>query len=359
MLLLLLPISVLGFRILTPNISTNKSQKRIYMVLCFLSVLFFVGLRSINTGSIDTQTYCRMFDTASSTSGFIDFLTIREISIEEYLYKEGNFYLLVWLISHFTDNEQIFLVVIAAIMTACVFKFISEHSEDFMLSCIIYICLGSMTFSMNGMRQALAMSICLLAYDFAVKKKIVPFLLIVLLAMTFHVSAFIFLLAYPLSNFSKLHLVPLLIGGGLFIALSSSLASIYDSLVEKDYAVRDSIEGGGFVTVAIYLLVLILTMLFYKNLATENGIEPLFALCFVGLVIFSTRYFSTQIFERISYYFYYSVILLIPKLSHIFKEKDRLIYSLIVCILAIALFAYRIESSSMANYQLFFMGGQL
>lgn len=359
MLLLLLPISVLGFRILTPNISTNKSQKRIYMVLCFLSVLFFVGLRSINTGSIDTQTYCRMFDTASSTSGFIDFLTIREISIEEYLYKEGNFYLLVWLISRFTDNEQIFLVVIAAIMTACVFKFISEHSEDFMLSCIIYICLGSMTFSMNGMRQALAMSICLLAYDFAVKKKIVPFLLIVLLAMTFHVSAFIFLLAYPLSNFSKLHLVPLLIGGGLFIALSSSLASIYDSLVEKDYAVRDSIEGGGFVTVAIYLLVLILTMLFYKNLATENGIEPLFALCFVGLVIFSTRYFSTQIFERISYYFYYSVILLIPKLSHIFKEKDRLIYSLIVCILAIALFAYRIESSSMANYQLFFMGGQL
>lgn len=359
MLLLLLPISVLGFKILTPNISTNKSQKRIYMVLCFLSVLFFVGLRSINTGSIDTQTYCRMFDTASSTSGFIDFLTIREISIEEYLYKEGNFYLLVWLISRFTDNEQIFLVVIAAIMTVCVFRFMSKHSEDFMLSCIIYICLGSMTFSMNGMRQALAMSICLLAYDFAVKKKIVPFLLIVLLAMTFHVSAFIFLLAYPLSNFSKLHLVPLLIGGGLFIALSSSLASIYDSLVEKDYAVRDSIEGGGFVTVAIYLLVLILTMLFYKNLATENGIEPLFALCFVGLVIFSTRYFSTQIFERISYYFYYSVILLIPKLSHIFKEKDRLIYSLIVCILAIALFAYRIESSSMANYQLFFMGGQL
>ena len=359
MLLLLLPISVLGFKILTPNISTNKSQKRIYMVLCFLSVLFFVGLRSINTGSIDTQTYCRMFDTASSTSGFIDFLTIREISIEEYLYKEGNFYLLVWLISRFTDNEQIFLVVIAAIMTVCVFRFMSKHSEDFMLSCIIYICLGSMTFSMNGMRQALAMSICLLAYDFAVKKKIVPFLLIVLLAMTFHVSAFIFLLAYPLSNFSKLHLVALLIGGGLFIALSSSLASIYDSLVEKDYAVRDSIEGGGFVTVAIYLLVLILTMLFYKNLATENGIEPLFALCFVGLVIFSTRYFSTQIFERISYYFYYSVILLIPKLSHIFKEKDRLIYSLIVCILAIALFAYRIESSSMANYQLFFMGGQL
>ena len=133
MLLLLLPISVLGFRILTPNISTNKSQKRIYMVLCFLSVLFFVGLRSINTGSIDTQTYCRMFDTASSTSGFIDFLTIREISIEEYLYKEGNFYLLVWLISRFTDNAQIFLVVITAIMTACVFKFISEHSEDLCL----------------------------------------------------------------------------------------------------------------------------------------------------------------------------------------------------------------------------------
>lgn len=355
MLLLLLPISVLGLRIFTPNISKNESQKRAYMFLCFLTVIFFVGLRSVYNGSMDTLMYSRMFGIANSTPKFTDFLTIREIRLENYLYKEGNFYLLVWLISRFTDSVHMFLVVITAIMTICVFKFISEHSEDFMLSCIIYICLGSMTFSMNGMRQALAMSICLLAYGFAVKKKLVPFVLIVLFAMTFHVSAFIFLIAYPLSNFSKLHLVSLLISSLLFISLSTKLASVYDNLVGKDYAFRDSVEGGGFVTVAIYLLVLILALMFRNNFGSENRVQSLFALCFVGLVIFSTRYFSTQIFERISYYFYYFVILLIPKLSHIFEEKDRPIYSLIVYILAIALFAYRIASSSMTNYQLFFM----
>lgn len=355
MLLLLLPISVLVLKLLTSYFFKNETEKRAYMIVSFLMIVFFVGLRSINTGSMDTQIYCKMFDTAAHTPNFIKFLSIRGISIEDYWREEGSFYLLVWLISRFTNNVQIFLVVIAAIMTVCVFKFISEHSEDFLLSCVIYICLGSMTFSMNGMRQALAMSICLLAYGFAVKKKFIPFLLLVLFAMTFHISAFIFLLVYPLSNFSKLHFVPLLIAGGLFIAFSSKFAVLYDSLTGNDYALGESMEGGGFVTGAIYLLVLVLTMLFYKNLATESRIEPLFALCFVGLVIYSTRYFSTQIFERISYYFYYFIILLIPKLSCIFKEKDRPIYSLIVSVLAIALFAYRITSSNMTNYQLFFM----
>lgn len=359
MVLLLLPISVLVLKLFTSYLFKNKTEKKSYIIVSFLMIVFFVGLRSVYSGSMDTLMYSRMFETANNTSGFIDFLTIREIFLEDYWREEGSFYLLVWLISRFTDNVQIFLVIITAIMTACVFKFISEHSEDFMLSCIIYICLGSMTFSMNGMRQALAMSICLLAYGFAVKKKIVPFLLLILFAMTFHVSAFIFLLVYPLSNFSKLHFVPLLIAGILFIALSSELATIYDSIVGKDYASSDSIESGGFVTVAIYLLVVILVLMFRNNFENESRIQSLFALCFVGLVIYSTRYFSMQIFERISYYFYYFVILLIPKLSCIFKEKDRMIYSLIVCVLAIALFGYRIASSSMNNYQLFFMGENL
>lgn len=353
--LLLLPISVLGLRIFAPNISKYESQKRTYMILCFLLVIFFVGLRSVYSGSMDTLMYSRMFDVATRTPSFIRFLSIREISLKNYWYKEGNFYLLVWLISRFTDNVQIFLVIITAIINGCVFKFISEHSEDFMLSCIIYTCFGSMTFSMNGMRQALAMSVCLLAYGFAVKKKFIPFLLLVLFAMTFHISAFIFLIVYPLSNFSKFHVALLLIASGLFTAFSSKLAVLYDNLTDNDYALGESVEGGGFVTVAIYLIVVTLALMFRNNFESESRVQSLVALCFVGFFIYISRYTSTQIFERISYYFYYFVILLIPKLSRLFKKKDRPIYSLIVCILAIMLFAYRITSSSMANYLLFFM----
>lgn len=356
MFLLLLPISIILLSVITPNLSTNAKERKVYMFFSFLVVVFFVGLRSIYVGSPDTRTYCTLFESAKQTSNLFDFLGIIGNTDKNYFLEEGNFFLLVWLISRFTNSAHVFLVIMTSIMTACVFRFISKHSENFLLSCVIYICLGSMTFSMNGMRQALAMSICLLAYGFAVNKKFVPFLLIVLFAMTFHISAFIFLLVYPLSNFSKLHFVPLLIAGGLFIAFSSKLAVLYDSLTGEEYALGESMEGGGFVTAAIYLLVVVLVMLFYKNFEIESSkIEPLFALCFVGLVIYSTRYFSTQIFERISYYFYYFVILLIPKLSRVFKEKDRPIYSLIVYILAIALFAYRIASSSMTNYQLFFM----
>lgn len=355
MLLLLLPLSVLGLRLFFPSISKKEKQKNTYIILCFLLVIFFVGLRSVYSGSMDTFIYCRMFHTAHNISGFLDFLTISEISIDNYWLQEGNFYLLVWLISRFTDNEQIFIVIITIIITTCVFKFISDHSEDFMLSCIIYICLGSMTFTMNGMRQALAMAICLLSYKFAVKKKIVPFVLIVLFAMTFHISAFVFFLVYPLSKVSKLHIVPMLMASALFFVYSSELAVLYDGLTGNDYALADSIEGGGLVTVAIYLLALIMVMFFYKNYSKESKIQVLFTLLFIGFVIFITRYLSTQIFERVSYYFYYFIILLIPKLLCVFKEKDRPIYSLLVCVLAIALFAYRIMSASMVDYRLFFM----
>ena len=326
------------------------------MALSFLLIVLFVGLRSRYSGSADTRIYCQLFETASHTAAFTDFMKYLKIVAEQYWMQEIGFYSLVWILSRITNDAQVFLVIITVICTGCVFQFISKHSDNYMLSCILYICLGAMTFAMNGMRQAMAMSICLLAYGFAVEKRLIPFLVTVALAMTFHVSAFAFMLVYPLSHWSKFHLAPMGIAGSLFIVISTRLASIYDAFVGGNYAEGSSAEGGGFVVIAIYLLAVMLVLLFHRKYSVEDKIESLWALCFVGFVTYSSRNFSTEIFERLSYYYFYFIILVIPKLSRIFAYKDRRLFLLIVGALAVALFAYRLPLSSMNSYRLFFMG---
>lgn len=354
MLLVLLPMSVIGLKLFEPIISKKFGSNKLYIALCFLLIVFFIGFRSAYVGSMDTQMYFKIFERATHTSNLVDFLNFCEVEIDKYLLQEGNFYSFVWLISRITHNVHIFLVIITLIIVVCVFNFIVYHSEDFTVSCILYICLGLMTFNMNGMRQSIAMSICLLAYGFATKKRFVPFLLTVLFAMTFHISAVVFLPVYLLCAFSEIHFSTLLIFGVLFIAFSSKIAMLYDSIASKDYASADSMESGGFVIIAIYLLVLAMILLFRKKFEPESKINSVFALCFVGFVIYSTRYFSTQIFERISYYYYYFIVLAIPKLSRIFDLKSRTAFNLIIYLLSIALFAYRISATNMIGYKFFF-----
>ena len=65
------------------------------------------------------------------------------------------------------------------------------------MSVLLFYLLMLFDFFLSGMRQMLAIAILLFAYDKLREKKPIPFLLLVLLAVTVHSSAVLFLLLYP------------------------------------------------------------------------------------------------------------------------------------------------------------------
>lgn len=111
---------------------------------------------------------------------------------------EPGFAQFVNLIEFFFGNSfTAYLLVFALVNIGIKSYFIYKEVNALLLALLLFWCLQSLA-DITATRQSLAIAICLLSVFYIEKRKIFIFLLIVFLAMSIHVSAFIFLLAYPI-----------------------------------------------------------------------------------------------------------------------------------------------------------------
>ena len=352
--LLILPAWVIFLNFLLKPKNKDSKNAKMFMTLCSLGIILIVGLRSPYVGSADTRIYYQSFETAMRMDNIRSFFNVVGIKGDISLLSEVGFYFCEWILARIMPNAQLFLLLTSAVIVLCTAKFIWDNSENFAISWLIFICLGSMTFAMNGMRQALAMSICLLSYNFARKKKLIPFLLIVFIAVLFHKSAMFFAIVYLLKNV-KLNIRSVVLVSAIiavFLNYANTVALLYDSVTGEDYIEAESVEGGGLTVILIYLFAIILTVLVSKRLRSSEIFAPL---CFViiGLSIYVCRFFSIQIYERMSYYLFYFVILLIPAAFSELSNRNRGIMKMFFVIFSLALYIYRIRGGAFADYRMF------
>ncbi|MCC8154262.1 MAG: EpsG family protein, partial [Tannerellaceae bacterium] len=95
-------------------------------------------------------------------------------------------------------DERGFLIAIAVIIQVPIFYTLYSYSESPIISILWYFTFGNFIMTFSGLRQGIAIAICFVAYIFIRKKKIVFFVLTVLLAATFHSSALFCMLLYPM-----------------------------------------------------------------------------------------------------------------------------------------------------------------
>jgi len=323
------------------------------MILCSVALIFIIGLRSRYTGSMDTYLYTTAFDGAKNYT-LQEYLTLKDVFSGFLLLSEGGFHVYTWLAAQIFPEAQWFILLTAVVIVCCTASFISRNSEDPTMSWIVFICLGSMTFAMNGMRQALAMSICLLSYRYAKEKKLFRFLLIVMLAVLFHKSAMIFVLIYLLRNL-RLNWKSMTFLGAIVAVLlvfANRFAFLYDSMTGEDYATGESFEGGGGVVILVYLIAIVGLLIFSKRLREPQGFFP-FALIVIGVSLYLARFLSTQIYERISYYFTYFLMLGFPLVFADMKNEIRKPARVCFMIACIALFVYRIGTGAFSDFAMF------
>ena len=336
------------------NINVEKENK-IFFILTAVVLILVIGLRSRYLGTTDTDDYASTFEKLSTYTSFGSYFSGVYENGKLFIFSEAAFYLFCYLLGKISNNAQILIFITSAINIISALIFIKKNSKNTEVSTIGFICLGALTFSMNGMRQALAMSICLLGYEFVKKKKFILFLLTVILATLFHKTAFIFLIAYFIYNmkWNKINISLLLISLIVFVLYVNKIAVVFDKLVDKNYAEGDSFTKGGYVTVLIYLLCLGITLLNRNILKNDVNIRASFVLSTFGLFLYLARYFSTQIYERASYYFFFFILILLS--SIVDESENKNLMRLIVIILSIFLFAYRLIGSGFEDYKFFFM----
>lgn len=329
------------------DINKSEKQKKIYCVICGIILVSLLGARSRFIGSTDTVNYYNMMKDA-----------IRSTSWESFYmkdYVEKGFQFFVWMISRVFKDPQWIITISSAIYTTCVLVFIYRHSKNVCLSLTMYICLGLMTFNMQGMRQAIAIGICLLAYDFAKKKKLVSFVVMVFLACCFHQTAIVFFVVFPLV-FIKLkpsHVMMVIAGIVVVVLLSDRLISSANDLFGKNY--YGAIDSGGFVATAIYVLIIVFSIYVAKRPIRDNVDSMMFMMLIVAFVCYIERYIGALVAERISFYFSASQMILLPNViaeGRIVKKDLWLVNGMVYC-LCIALFIYRLQGSDLLPFKFF------
>jgi hypothetical protein len=343
----LIYIAVVIFNLLIfRNSNSNLRDRKIIILICSFGLLLIASLRSESVGK-DVENYLKFFELLN----YIDFNTL----LKEIRYENGFIYLSK-LISLITENAQIFIAILSIIILAGPINLIYKYSKNPSMSFIFYVTMTFFAFSLSGLRQALATSIVLFAYDYLVKRKLVKFVAIVLFASLFHSSIIIFLIAYPIAHrrittgnmifYSTIFII-------LFILKKVLLGLIINQFFEQySYTLSSSNSITYMLTM---ILVLISGLFYYKRIMIINpNAITLYNMLIIAVFVQLFGMESSNI-VRLSELFYIFVIIFIPEVIESFSDKAVKVISYILVLTFILIqFIYIFPGGGYGVYPYFF-----
>lgn len=319
------------------NQGSAQQNKRVALFFVFLLLLAFYALR-YKTISADAITYVNAFYSRDySFDSIIDLLANQ---------REPLFYLLCSILQNITSSYSIYFLFCALPICIGFVMVMKEDSDNFFLSAVLLISLGVLYFCTAGLRQALAMGFCYMAYPFAKKKKWLPFLILVLIAYGFHNSAFIFLLLIPL-KYVKAGAFSFVIVAIIFLLSYTDSGIIKDVLTfiigatEEDrfagYVDFEKTSQLNFTMFIIQLAITVFCFLYKDELCKKDeNANLLYNLAIVALCCQSLTKIVGEMF-RVSMYFSTFLAVLVTKCVAIEKDEKTRIAEIIM-IVAFCLF---------------------
>lgn len=166
---------------------TVLRRKRRAMRIFFVMLFLLLALRHITVGR-DVENYSLIFNSVSR----------REWGNLHSLNLEMAYVVLNKTILLFTNEFQWLLVVTAALTVLPIGHQYLKHTNDPALTIVLFIVMSTFVMLFSGIRQAIAIALGMIAFEFTRGKKLSPFILMVILAVLFHSSGFMLIFMYPL-----------------------------------------------------------------------------------------------------------------------------------------------------------------
>lgn len=321
-----------------------KNADKLFLSIAFFQLFLFLALRDKNVGT-DLKNYIPFFWNTSV-------LPWSDISVINF---EIGFKIYNMIISTiFGYKVQIFLAITAFICLIGVINYIKKNSKNYLLSIFIYITFNFYIFTFSGLRQAIAMSILMLSFEFVKKRKFVKFLLMVILASLFHKSALIFLVVYFIANvkINKKYIVYATSIAAILFIFKSFIVDIMINL--GGYSVYADVAGGdGYTLLFTFIIMFIFSMLSYKNVDKENAIWYNCLLIAIYIQILATANASIS---RLVNYFSIVIIVLLPNVIESIPSKSkRILIKMLVIILLTGFYIYSLNNLIYNPYYFFWI----
>lgn len=238
---------------------------------------------------------------------------------------ERGYDLLMYITKIFSENYQAIFVITSLIIVGLIFLSIKRNSSNFYLSIFLFVSMYFYFNSFNVVRQFIAISLICYSLKYVEEKKPINFILLILLATTFHKTSIITLLLYFIKDF-KVSKKTYIIGGLLTVAiipLVPIMIEIFVNIFPKYLLYLTFPKSSGLSATGIIILaIFILSIVVKEELVRKNSMNNLY-INGIYLAFLTQMLASTNIqFIRISMYFYILSIFLIPDIISIIKEKN-------------------------------------
>ena len=302
--LILVPLAIQHFIVGNGTVNFQKKNTRAIGVF-FVLLFILIALRHESVGN-DTRNYINIFYGYSK----LDWQMLGKQSLElgfAYFNK---------IISLFTKEPQVFLGITAAITVMMIYPTYKRLCVDSSLTIVLFITMSTFVMAFSGIRQMLAIAIGFIAYEFTRKKKIVPFFLLVLLAMSFHISAFLLLFMYPIYH-AKITtkwlfaVVPIMMAIFVFNEqIFMNLEPLFLLYTEYDTGME---QTGAYTILILFIAFAVFTFLVPDEASLDSetiGLRNLLLLA-VALQMFAPIH---SLAMRMNYYYIIFIPMLIPKI---------------------------------------------
>ncbi len=315
---------ILLWNIIIPE--TAKHKKRNLCILYCLQWVLLSGLRAYTVGA-DTYSYkVNHFDGTFVTPWETLFRNFSEYVHGVEGIKDPGYPIFEKICQFFVgENYTMFLLIIACVFTIPMTVWIYRYSDNVCLSFMIYSTLFYSFFAITGHRQTIATALVVfLGYECMKKNKLVPLLLLNIIAFFIHKSSVCFLILYfaRYIRINKLYWTLSTTGIVLsFVFRRQFMTFIGAFLGYEDYANWNE-AAGAYTFMAILAIIYIATMIFYKklpkNVDTDYAVVALtFAMIFVSFT------FVNPAAMRVVQYFSVFIMILIPRFFQLFDTRSR------------------------------------
>lgn len=330
---------------------TNKNQGiniNAYLFVCGIIMALMIGLRHPLNGSGDTYRYCQNWILMRGVNYENLRTTLNNIDLEK------GYLLLVWLLTRIFYHPQWLLVLTGVFFSVTVCYFVKFSCDGSPLALMTFNALGLFAFMVQGLRQSIAMCLCLWALECLKRRKWVKTILLIVLASTFHASAFVFFIVCPLSklkiNFKSFVIVS--VGAIVAVSFLPNLFELVNSWINDDYGVGKGAESGGIVAILIYIVIIVFGLLFGDK--NEEHFPLYIYMTIIAMACAIMRNNVSTIVERIAYYFAFGQMAV---LAHSTKRLTDIATKVLICmVIAFLLFGvalYKTSYSVLIPYEFF------
>lgn len=342
--LLLLP---LALNLLFFSISDKNLQKKLIVYIYFIFLFCIYILRDFSVGT-DIFGYYEIYNDA----GYYDWFD------NNWIYMEPGYVFLMKLFNTLGFSFRFFIAILYLIFIIPLAHFILKFSNDVVLSLIIFTCFTFFVFSMSGLRQTVALGICLIAFNMALKNGIKNFLmycLCILIAFSIHKSAMIFIPAYFIMR-SQINWKIIAVYLTICLVIIFSPIRLIEILQTNEitnygYEESNSIGASFYAIVAIIIMGITVSsksksiniLNLKKNILAKPEVITLGLSNYVNLLACAAcimLVFSGTILLRASIYYQIVILIILPNLLSYLDVSLRTIFHIGLIIILLLLFYY-------------------